>query len=208
MNLLVDLINFDIIPTDYIIEKVFRIKESADDTTNNILSHLGYKSTNLLSNMGTFFIALAFILGLVVLIIIMRFMIKKFERVRKVYEWLNKKLFFNLFLRTVMEGYLNFCISAFLAISKLSFDTADQIIDSIIGLLMLLLISVFPIFTLAFLYYNRLKLENPDFKVRWDSLYDSVVVEKNYAILLCTFFVLRRLIYAVTLCYLQNHTYL
>lgn len=176
LNLLVDLINFDIIPTDYIIEKVFRIKESADDTTNTILSALGYKSTKLLSNMGTFFIALAFILALVVLIIVMRFLIKKFERVRKVYEWLNKKLFFNLFLRTIMEGYLNFCISAFLAISNLSFDTADEIIDSVIGLLMLLLISVFPIFTFAFLYYSRPKLENPDFKVRVDSLYDSVVV--------------------------------
>ena len=48
LNLLVEFINFDIIPTDKIIEKVFKIKEKADDTTTTVLSALGYKSTNLL----------------------------------------------------------------------------------------------------------------------------------------------------------------
>ena len=107
-----------------------------------------------------------------------------------------------------MEGYLNFCITSFLAMTKLSFSNADEIVDSIFALLLLTIVGVFPIFTLGFLYYHRKKLRNDNFKVRFDSLYDHVVVEKDYALLLSTFFVGRRLLYAVTLNFLSRYVYL
>ena len=37
LNMLVDLINFSIIPTDKILEKVFKIKDSTDDATDGAL---------------------------------------------------------------------------------------------------------------------------------------------------------------------------
>jgi hypothetical protein len=45
LGMLIDLINFNIIPTDKILDKVFKLKKSADDTTSGVLSSLGYKST-------------------------------------------------------------------------------------------------------------------------------------------------------------------
>ena len=92
--------------------------------------------------------------------------------------------------------------------TKLSFSNTDEILDSIFALLLLTIVGVFPIFTLAFLYYHRKKLRDENFKVRFDSLYDHVVVEKDYALLLSTFFVGRRLLYAVTLNYLSRYVYL
>jgi hypothetical protein len=43
--MLIDLINFKIIPTDKILEKVFKLKKSAEDTTSGVLTSLGYEST-------------------------------------------------------------------------------------------------------------------------------------------------------------------
>jgi hypothetical protein len=45
LGMLIDLINFKIIPTDKILEKVFKLKKSAEDTTSGVLTSLGYEST-------------------------------------------------------------------------------------------------------------------------------------------------------------------
>ena len=129
-------------------------------------------------------------------------------RVRRIYEWLNKKLFFNLFLRTIMEGYLNFCITSFISMNKLSYSNTGDILDSLFAIILLTIVGVFPIFTVAFLYFHKKKLRNENFKVRFDSLYDNVVVEKDNALLFSTFFITRRLFYAVTISFIGNYVYL
>jgi hypothetical protein len=67
ISFLVDIVNFNIIPTDKVIDKIMKLKASSDGEVDKKFGKFGFKSTNVLKNLGFVFIAL---LGFVFVILI------------------------------------------------------------------------------------------------------------------------------------------
>lgn len=52
----------------------------------------------------------------IIFALILRVLIKIFPKVKTVYEFVNRKLFFNTIIRSLMEAYLKLCLSSFISI--------------------------------------------------------------------------------------------
>lgn len=69
---------------------------------------------------------------------------------------------------------------------------------------MLIVITAFPIFTYLFLKKVKNRLQNEDFKARFQSLYLNVDTDIDKAILMVTLFVIRRFLFAISIIFLSG----
>lgn len=74
-----DAVNFNIFPTDKIIEAIISVKEEVSDTTVASFANYGYKNTSILKNLGTIFVAILALLAVIVLALLARVLVKKFS---------------------------------------------------------------------------------------------------------------------------------
>lgn len=89
----------------------------------------------------------------------------------------SRKLFFNSIIRAILESYLKFSISTWISIKKLDFstiDTKEEKINVLMTFVFLTVILAFPPFTYVILHKFKDKLEDEDFKGRFESLYLNV----------------------------------
>ena len=122
---------------------------------------------------------------------------------------LSRKLFFNSIFRAILEAYLKFCISTWISIKKLDFstvDTKEEQINVSMTFFFLTVILGFPPLTYFILHKFKDKLENEDFKGRFESLYLNVNTKVDKSILMITLFVFRRLVYAAAIVFLAGST--
>ena len=108
----------------------------------------------------------------------------------------SRKLFFNSILRSFLESYLKFCISTWIAIDNIQIDTKDEIVNTWITVALAIVMVGFPVFTFFFLRAFKPRLEEEDFKGRFESLYLNVDTRSDRPILLISLFVFRRLVFA------------
>ena len=88
----------------------------------------------------------------------------------------------------------------------MSFDSRDNAINSVATIVFILLISAFPPFTYIFLRKYKQKLDEADFKPRFESLYMNVNTGVDKSILLITLYVFRRFVYAANIVFLNGNT--
>lgn len=72
---IVDLVNFKIIPTDKILDKMMTFSDSASSNMNPNMEGLGMTSTNILKNLGMFFFALIAIVAVIILLFLLKFVV-------------------------------------------------------------------------------------------------------------------------------------
>lgn len=82
----------------------------------NSFSGLGYKSSNLLKNLGLLAIALALIALLVIVLVLIKKLVKKNERAEKIYNYISSRIFYNFLIRAFIESYLKLSITSFIAL--------------------------------------------------------------------------------------------
>jgi hypothetical protein len=155
-----------------------------------------------MKNLGLLFVAIIGLLIIIAFLLLMRLLAKKFELVDKIVTILSRKLFFNSILRALLEAYLKFSISTWISIKKLDFSTIDTK-EEIINVAVIL---IFPAFTYFILHKYKNKLEDEDFKGRFESLYLNINTQVDKSILMMTLFVTRRLIYAAAIVFLSGYT--
>jgi hypothetical protein len=162
-----------------------------------------------MKNLGLLFVAIIGLLIIIAFVLLMRLLAKKFELVNKIVTIISRKLFFNSILRALLEAYLKFSISTWISIKKLDFstiDTKEEIINVMMTFVFLAVILIFPAFTYFILHKYKNKLEDEDFKGRFESLYLNVNTQVDKSILMMTLFVTRRLIYAAAIVFLSGYT--
>ena len=115
---------------------------------------------------------------------------------------MSKRMFFNLILRLLLLAYMNFCITGILAVSNLTFSSAQKGIHSFLGILLVAIVIAYPIFTFTFLKKHFKRLMESDISTKISSIYDNIDLDVKYATLFTTLFLVRRLIYAITLNFL------
>jgi hypothetical protein len=128
---------------DSVIEKVVK-------NTNN-----SEGDSNILKNLGTLLIALFAIVFLVVLVTVLNLVIHRVKFIQKLYDILEKKIFYNSLLRYGIQSYFKMAILGLS--SSLSFSIEDQShqINSLVTGFILLFLLFYPIFTYTFLNDHR-----------------------------------------------------
>ena len=122
---------------------------------------------------------------------------------------LSRKLFFNSIFRAVLESYLKFSISTWISVKKLDFsmvDTKEEIINVVMTFVFLAVIIGFPPLTYFILHKFKHKLDEEDFKGRFESLYLNVNTRIDRSILMITLFVFRRLVFAASIVFFAGST--
>lgn len=206
---IVDIVNFKVFDVKPLINKVFGFKEDLKKKSDMPLEfqQTGYDSTNLMKNLGLLFIAIIGLVVIIAFVLLMRLLAKKIEIVNKIVTVISRKLFFNSILRALLEAYLKFSISTWISIKKLDFstiDTYEEKINVVMTFLFLAVILIFPAFTYFILHKYKSKLEDEDFKGRFESIYLNVNTKIDKSILMMTLFVTRRLVYATAIVFLAG----
>jgi hypothetical protein len=75
---------------------------------------MGYKSDNIFENLGSMVMYLLGFVLLVLFVLLIRYLKNRYVLVDKVYQYLVKLLFWNMILRMIMEGYIDYTISSIL----------------------------------------------------------------------------------------------
>jgi uncharacterized membrane protein len=114
--------------------------------------------------------------------------------VQNIVTFVSRKLFFNSILRAILETYLKFSISTFISIQTLKIDSREDIINSWMTVLFLVGVISFPVFTFFFLRSRRDRLNEEDFKGRFETLYLNVNTGDDTSVLMMTLFIFRRLL--------------
>ncbi len=83
------------------------------------------------------------------------------------WDFMSRKLFFNSILRALLEAYLKFCISTFISVKSMRFDTASDILNCFITFLFVIFVLGFPLFVGLFLRKHKAELQANDFKGRY-----------------------------------------
>lgn len=82
---------------------------------------MGYESSNVITNLGSMFLYLAGLALAIVGVIILKLLSYKSVRVRKIYYFFADKLLFNIILRMLLEGFMEFFINSCLNLYNVIF---------------------------------------------------------------------------------------
>ena len=78
---IVDIVNFNIIPTDKIMNKVFSFKNATSDAMSKSFQGLGYKSANILKNLGFIAIGLVGLGFIIILVMLLKLLVNKYPKI-------------------------------------------------------------------------------------------------------------------------------
>ena len=149
-----------------------------------------------------------FLVGLVIAVffyLILKLLAKCIPRLGKVKISFNDKLFYNGWIRYLIEANLKttHTCTFYLYITmgtqlKLGFGRS-------VRLIMLVVIVIFPFFALVFLFYKKNKLEDPEIKKHFSSLYSGIRLKSRYQLTYTSVFCFRRLFIVGIFLLLDGH---
>ena len=77
--------------------------------------------------------------------------------------------------------------------------------DIFLSFLVMIFCIGFPVWSARFLLLNREKVHTPEFKVKYDSLYQNINIYHKKALLFTTYFLVRRFFFAWVIIFLGPH---
>ena len=102
-------------------------------------------------------------LAILVVILLFYFMLKiastRCKCCRSLIAWLKKKMFYNVWIRYIIESNLKMTHSCifFLYISG-QFDSVSAVLNSVIRIVIITIYAIWPFFVAGFLWYHKSKL--------------------------------------------------
>ena len=151
--------------------------------SNEELNSVGITNVSLFWSLGSFALAFVLLLILFGIYYLAKFLRKTFPKLKYVEDKIREKLFYNGFIRYMITANLKLTHTSlfFLAITGTSFDSASDAISSISKVFILVLIVVWNVFITCFIFFNRNRLEKPEFRIKFNSMYDGLKTD-NYLI--------------------------
>ena len=185
------IVNFQLIDKEVLHEKIvvpiFGSKEPGKEQGSSMFLQL-------------FLLMAALILiGLLIAIIVIcrrNDILKRCPRIQKLVDFIKAKLMFNSILRTLLQAFLQTCITMWIALAKIELTTMEGLIDFTLAVLTLIFSILFPVVSLKFLRQNENHLREPAFKAKYDSIYQNVDYYKEKALVYSFLFLGRRLLFA------------
>lgn len=149
--------SFNIIPTDLVLDKIFKLKQDKPPSYN--YEALGYNSISLFHNLGTtFFILMAHTILAAFVFIVLRCKAQN-QKLKRIYTMTKDYVYGGAFLRFFMESYLQVAISVLLAVRGLNTENWGEKFQTGYTFLLLLMMLVIPCIHFFFLRRNKDKLD-------------------------------------------------
>jgi len=126
LSVLMDIANFNVVPTGDIYSEMFSFSETPAYREN--FSYSGYETSNIILNLGTIFLGLMIFFAYVLLILILfRSLSKCTPALFRFYHRQKQSLFWNGLIRLCFEIFFDCIISAFVNVHHLMSDTFSDI---------------------------------------------------------------------------------
>lgn len=179
---LYELANLDMIPTDDIEEKLneriganeeeededekFEPSDFLSDTT----IEAGYDSSDSISGNILTYMLLGAGLAIGLLLLVLRLCCWKSERVRKCITKIKESLFFNFFLRTTFETFLETSVVYMIKMHDIDYESGYEMVNSSVSLVSVALLILFSLSIPIFLSCKGSQLKTPDFIKKYGAL--------------------------------------
>ena len=176
----------------------------SDDEEDAMLKENDIPYKNIALSLGIFGIFLAMLILLLIFYFVLKLLSMRFQCVRNLVKSLKKKLFYSVWIRYLIESNLKMthnCIF-YLYISG-GFMGIEETASSVIRIVLLTIIVIWPFFMTAFLYIKRKRLDERGFKQKIIAMYSGIDTKKFLALMYTSIFCIRRLLLVCTLLGLQ-----
>ena len=156
----------------------------------------GYDQSEVVRSSILNYIMYAVALAAAVFLVLLRIFCWKVSCVKNLMTKIWNKLFFNFFIRSTVETFLELAINNMIKMYALNWADWYQTLDSSIGVGSLVAITVLALFIPVFLTCKRNQLNTDAFKIRYGSLTQDMRTKNASIRFFFCFFMLRRLIIA------------
>lgn len=206
---LINIANFDIIPTDLFYPYIFEFEET--EPFNYEFEQLGFESIYLAEAMGTIFVLTHLFVVCYVFVILFYFLRNTCSCAFRFSLWLNRKFLWNLLIIFIMEAYIEIGLLSMAVIKRWDYDPDSSINDRMnhyyaVGYL--IIIMIYP-FWVTFIYvYNRKKLDRKEFKLRFGGPFNGLKKLRGFSsFFFFGFYILRRFIIILLLTLNEGEIY-
>lgn len=128
---------------------------------------------------------------------------------KKVKLTMNDTLFYNAWIRYLVESNLTTTHNCVFYLYIVGWDSLRQSsFNSIIRIMTLVIVLIWPFFAIFFLFWKRQKLQTPSFKRKFTSMYEGLRLQHGLALTYTSVFCLRRLLLVSIFMGLDGHGYL
>jgi hypothetical protein len=105
---------------------------------------MGISKKNIIENLGSMLDYVASFIVVSFLALIIRIFRFKHPWIMKTYNYIAGILFFNLILRLIIEGYMDFSVASLLNVKNMLWNTRSDIAASIVTIIILTVVVLFP----------------------------------------------------------------
>lgn len=97
------------------------------------------------------------------------------------------------------------CLSTLISLPNINFSTWQLALNSVLSIIFFAFIPIAPVFVFFFLRKSKKKLKDKRFKMRFLSMYTALNIKKKYFMVVTPLFLVRRLIYALTIVFMNDY---
>lgn len=121
----------------------------------NSYDRAGYGSKFMIQNLSSMFIYVVIEVLLACLLSVVICFQQRHRLCSNMMKNLHTIIVFQMFIRLVLEGYLEFCISSIMNLQYLNYDASGNAFSSFLSYLMAIFVIIFPIFAVIFLTRSK-----------------------------------------------------
>ena len=166
-HMIIQIATFDMIPVDKVI---IEVEDSVNVLSTRKLSKsdsfdaFGFDSSDPIALMQIMFLFLLFLFLWPFITMLLRGIFFCCPKCWKCLEFLDRKIFWNTYVRFMLETYLEIMISCCLRFDSISFDDATEIFQSVFAIVLMVILCVFTLFTPIYLMTMKNKTDSKEFK--------------------------------------------
>ena len=181
-SVLMHIASFDIFPTEWLFDKIFKDLEHTNPLTVNFEA-VGFESLWLIYNLGSITIIILGLPFLMLFVLILSALGKYFHKAEAASHYLKRKLFWNAFIRLITESYTMLIIGCMINSKHIKWYNLSAGINSLLVYLIFIVLISYPIFIVYYLnkYFNQ--LNTAQFKSQFGEAYQGLALDKRDNIL-------------------------
>lgn len=168
---------------------------------------VGFEDTYFINNLGSIVLSILGFLGLQALSVITRRFKKKSPYIKEKWHGIQPTCFWHMPIRVILTSYSILALSALMTIRQPQWKHPGPFIDTVISLIGLIVTIVFPVIVLYLMVTKFQDFNLKNFEQRFGSLYEGLDITNKWIIAYRLWFIIRRMLLAVTVVFMKNLTY-